>query len=157
MSKRVAVIGAGNLARVRARALLATGEVTICGIASRTLSSARKFGDEIGCDKCFTSYDSLLSTSPEAVLVEVPNVPQDDAVLWALSKGLHVLVGGCLASSSQAATQIRDTALSENLVVEAGFSSRYSAMFREAKRIVTSGQLGKIAAVRSIALWDADP
>jgi len=157
MTKRVAVIGAGNLARVRTKALLDTGGVSICGIASRTLSSARRFGGEVGCDQCFDDYDSLLSTRPDAVLVEVPHVPQDDAVLWALSNGLHVLIGGCLASSSRAGAQIKDMALSKGLVVEAGYSSRYSALWHHVKAIVVGGQLGEIAAVRSIALWDADP
>ena len=157
MTKRIAVIGAGNLARVRTKALLATGEVTICGIASRTLASAAKFGAEIGCDICTDDYETLAETSPDAVLVEVPHVPQDDAVLWALDQGLHVLVGGCLASSSAAATRIRETAADRRLVVEAGYSCRYSPLWSTAKKIVTGGELGRIAAVRTIALWDGDP
>jgi len=90
MTKRIAVIGAGHMARVRAKALLATKKAVICGVASRTLSSAQRFGKEIGCETCLNDFRALAETSPEAVLVEVPHGVQDDAVLWALGQGLHV-------------------------------------------------------------------
>jgi predicted dehydrogenase len=157
MKKRIAVIGAGGMARVRTEAFLATNKATICGVASRTLSSAQKFGDDIGCAKCFTDYHRLVETLPDTVLVEVPHAAQDDIVLWALNQGLHVQIGGCLASSSIVAEQIKSISESRGLVVEAGYDARYSAMWGAAKRLVTDCSLGKTAVVRSIALWDGDP
>ena len=129
MTKRIAVIGAGGMARVRTEAFLATNKAAICGVASRTLSSAQKFGDDIGCAKCFADYQRLVETSPDAVLVEVPHAAQEDAVLWALDQGLHVLIGGCLASSSIVAEQIRSIAVSKGLVVEAGYDACLTQKF----------------------------
>jgi len=157
MIRRIAVIGAGNMARVRSKALLATGQATICGIASRTLASARRFGVEIGCDACYDRYEPLLDTSPDAVLIEIPHQPQDAATFWALEHGLHVLVGGCLASTSQAARQIADVAQAKGLVVEAGYASRYGDLWRRVRSLVQGGELGRLVAVRSIALWAGDP
>ena len=124
MTKRIAVIGAGAMARVRTKAFLATGKATICAVASRTLSSAQKLGNEIGCATCFADYRRLVEISPDAVLVEIPHAAQDDAVLWALGQGLHVQIGGCLASSSIVAEQIMSVAASKGLVVEAGYDAR---------------------------------
>ena len=157
MTKRIVVIGAGSMARVRARALLATGKATICGVASRSLASARTFGGEIECDRCFDDYRHLEGTRPDAALVEVPHAAQDDAVLWALERGLHVLVGGCPAASSTSAKRIGEVAAERQLVVEAGYEARYEATWEAAKQRVTSGDLGTPIAVRSIALWDGDP
>ena len=145
------------MARVRAKALLATGQVTICGIASRTLASARRFGQEIGCEACFDHYESLLGTLPDAVLIEIPHQPQDAATLWALEHDLHVLVGGCLASTSRAGQQIADVAQAKGLVVEAGYASRYGALWRRVRRLIQDCEMGRLVAVRSIALWAGDP
>jgi len=157
MTKRIAVIGAGHMARVRAKALLATKKAVICGVASRTLSSAQRFGKEIGCETCLNDFRALAETSPEAVLVEVPHGVQDDAVLWALGQGLHVLIGGCLATSSDAAERIRRIASDKRLVVEAGHQKRYSGLWQEVKRLITEGELGQVVAIRTMALYDADP
>lgn len=157
MPKRIAVIGAGTMARVRTKAFLATNKATICGVASRTLSSAQELGGELGCAECFSDYQRLAETSPDAVLVELPHSAQDRAVLWALDQGLHVLIGGCLASSSIAAEQIRAIAAGKRLVVEAGYEARYSAVWEATKQRVADGSLGKIAVVRGTALWDGDP
>lgn len=151
------MIGAGNMARVRARALLTTGKAALCGVASRTLSSARTFGEEMGCEMCFDDTRRLAETSPDAVLVEVPHQAQDEAVLWALDQGLHVLIGGCLASSSAAAERIASIAARKGLVVEAGYEARYDAPWEAVRALVADGSLGRIVAVRSIALWDGDP
>ena len=45
--KRIAVAGAGWMARTRARALLASGQAEICAVASRHLDTAQAFGAEI--------------------------------------------------------------------------------------------------------------
>ena len=154
---RLAVIGAGSMARVRSKALLATGEVMLCGVASQHRSTAEAFGSELGCESCFDNYANLSDVSPDAVLVEVPHGVQDQASEWALQNGYHVLIGGCLAGSESAARRIAATSREKGLVVEAGFESRYSTIWGTAKDVVVSGAIGRPVAVQSFALWDADP
>jgi myo-inositol 2-dehydrogenase/D-chiro-inositol 1-dehydrogenase len=155
--RRIAVAGAGNMARVRARALQETGKMTVCGVAARTSASAGAFGAEIGCDECFDDYRKLAQTSPDALLVEVPHGVQDEIVLWALEQGFHVLVGSTLATSMAAANAIAQAARLKSLTVEAGHACRYSEMWIEARRIVRDGDLGRIILARTLALFDADP
>jgi len=157
MAKRIAVIGAGTLARLRTRALLSTKKVIVCGVAARTLASAREFGKEIHCDSCFNDFRELIKTAPDAVLIEVPHGVQDEIVLWVLKQGWHVLIGGCLATTFATAQKIRQIAARKRLVVETGYEARYSAMWAAAKRQITGGILGQIVAVRSIALWNGAP
>ncbi len=155
--KRIAIVGAGGMARTRARALLASGQVNICAVASRHLATAQAFAAEIGCATCFDDYRQLLTVQPDALLVEVPHSAQDEIVFWALEQRLHLLIGGVLAANTENAQRILELSRRSRLVVEAGFEARYSAAWIAAKALLDSGQLGDLVAIRSIALWGGDP
>lgn len=155
--KRIAIVGAGGMARTRARALLASGQVDICAVASRHLSTAQAFAAEIGCATCFDDYHQLITVEPDALLVEVPHGAQDEITCWALEQRLHLLIGGVLATNSENAQRILELSRRNRLIVEAGFQARYSAPWVATKAMLDSGQLGDLVAIRSIALWGGDP
>jgi myo-inositol 2-dehydrogenase/D-chiro-inositol 1-dehydrogenase len=155
--KRIAIVGAGWMARTRARALLASGQVSICAVASRHLATAQAFAAEIGCATCFDDYRQLITVQPDALLVEVPHSAQDEIVFWALEHRLPLLIGGVLAANTANAQRILELSQRSRLVVEAGFEARYSAPWIAAKAMLDSGQLGDLVAIRSIALWGGDP
>ncbi len=155
--KRIAVVGAGNMARVRTKALLETKQAVICGVASRHSATAQKFAAEVLCDRFYNEYRRLADLRPDGLLVEVPHHSQDEIVLWALEEGLNLLIGGCLGSSSVNGEKIRNLAREKKLVVEAGFEARYSGCWEAARQIITDGELGDLVAARSLALWAGDP
>jgi predicted dehydrogenase len=155
--RQIAVIGAGMMARVRARALRATGQAEICAVAARHQASAQAFGGEFGCARCYDDFRRVREASPDAVLVEVPHAAQDEIVLWALESGLAVLIGGSLASSVEAGEAIRELSEARGLVVEAGYEARYHPVWEAARADLAAGRLGRLVAARAIALWDGDP
>lgn len=155
--KRIAVVGAGWMAHVRVKALVDTGRAQVVGVATRHLATAQKFSAELGCTACFDDYRQLLGIQPDAVLVEVPHEAQDAIVLWALQQGLHVLIGGTPATTSDHARQIAEVAQQKALVVEAGYEARYSPAWVYARQLIVAGDIGKLVTVRSIALWNGDP
>jgi predicted dehydrogenase len=155
--KQIAVIGAGSMARVRARALLATGQAQICAVAARHQASAEAFGAEIGCARCYDDFRRVVEASPQAVLVEVPHAAQDEIVLWALATGLPVLIGGSLASSVRVGEAILQLSEARGLVVEAGYDARYHPVWEAAREELAAGRIGRLVAARAIALWDGDP
>jgi myo-inositol 2-dehydrogenase / D-chiro-inositol 1-dehydrogenase len=155
--KRFAVVGAGRMAKIRTEAFLATKRAVLVGVASRSLASARQFAKGFNCQNCFDDYRQLSSCRPDAVLIEVPHQAQDTIAMWALESGYHLLIGGCLSSSVAGGSLIGRTARDKGLVVEAGYEARYKAVWESARRYLKAGDLGKIIAVRSIALWAADP
>ena len=157
MTKKIAIVGAGGMARLRGNALLAVGGAAICGVAARHLERARACAATLGCDAAFDDYRRLPETKPDALLVEVPHAAQDEIVLWALENGLHVLIGGTPAGSLAAARRIAALAREQRLVVEAGFEQRYSPVWETAREMLRHGDLGDLAAIRSIALWNGDP
>ncbi len=157
--KRIAVVGAGMMARVRTQALLATGQATICGVAAKHRERAASLVADLNLTDCasFDDFRQLGQLQPDAVLVEVPHVAQHEIVVWALQSGFHVLVGGALAATADEVADIQRLAHQKGLIVEAGYEARYSALWEAARDAVTSGRLGQPVAVRSIALWAGDP
>ena len=154
---RIAVAGAGFMARRRSLALLATGRAEICGVAARRRSSARRLAEEVGCPLWLDSVHRLLDAHPDAVLVEVPNAEQDAIVLRALDAGLPVLIGGPLSTSVAGGRRILEAARRSRLVVEAGFEARYKPAWEEVVALVGGGAIGRVIAVRTVALWACDP
>jgi myo-inositol 2-dehydrogenase/D-chiro-inositol 1-dehydrogenase len=154
---RLAIVGAGFMARRRARAFLATGRVEIVGVAARHRERAASLAREIGAERAVDDYRQLEAADPEAILIEVPHLAQDAVSLWALASGRHALIGGPLASSMAAGAEIARQAEARGLVVEAGFEARYKASWERAKEILDRGGIGEVVAARSIALWDGQP
>ncbi len=145
------------MARRRLEALAATGEVTPCAIASRHADSARRLAALYGDLPALDDYRQLVRAAPDAVLIEAPHQIQDEAALWALQQGLHLFIGGPLATNTEAALALQQLASSQNLVVEAGFEARYKPVWALARRLVRSGRLGVLTAGAGTALWAADP
>jgi myo-inositol 2-dehydrogenase/D-chiro-inositol 1-dehydrogenase len=154
---RIAVAGAGFMARLRGKAFLETGQAIICGVAATHEETARACAEELGCDRWFSDYRRLRETRPDALLVEVPHHAQHAIVAWALEAGLPVLIGGSLAATAAEGEAIRDLAAAKGLVVEAGYQARYQDLWETARTLMHDGTIGDLVAVRSIALWGGDP
>jgi predicted dehydrogenase len=154
---RLAVIGAGRMARRRLEALVATGGVVLSGVAARRLDSARAFAADFGGVPAFDDYRTLAATRPNAVLVEVPHHVQDAAARWVVDQGWHLLLGGPLAVTTKAGRTLARAADRRGVIVEAGFEARYKPVWETAKTLVTSGRLGRVLTVNAVALWRCDP
>ena len=155
--KRIAIVGAGNMARTRGRAFLDTGRAEICGVAARRRETAERCAGELGCAVFDDDFRRLVQTRPDAVLIEVPHRVQDEVTLWALDAGYDLLVGGCLASSLENGKRIVEMANRSGRIVEAGFQRRYDPAWEEIRRLVVGGELGAPVMAVAMALWNPDP
>jgi myo-inositol 2-dehydrogenase / D-chiro-inositol 1-dehydrogenase len=120
VEKRIAIIGAGYMARVRGKAFLDTARAVVCAVASQHENMGRACAKELGCSSYFDDFHRLEELKPEAILIEVPHEVQDGIALWALDAGYDLLIGGSLASSVQAGRRILDMATQHGRIVEAG-------------------------------------
>lgn len=155
---KIAVVGAGRMARVRTNAFLASSKkCAICCVASKRIENAQALAREIGCHRFTDDYREILADRPDAVLIEVPHAAQDKSAPWALKSRLNVLIGGCLATNVTVGLQITRLADRNRLVIETGYEARYKQVWNVAKRYLKSGRVGEIIAVRSVALFNADP
>jgi predicted dehydrogenase len=152
---RIGVAGSGRMAAVRARALAAVPGVEIVGVASRRPDRAAALAASLDCAG-FDSYAGLAATRPDALLVELPHRVQDDVVHRALVGGMHVLVGGPLASDPTTAREVVRLAEAGGRVVEAGYEARYKEVWRTTRRLLADGAIGELVCVRAIAQLDQD-
>ena len=67
---KIGILGAGNISRKVAPALVALPEIECYAVASRELTKAEDFAREFGFTKAYGSYEALLS-DPEVELVYV--------------------------------------------------------------------------------------
>ena len=155
--KRIAIAGAGGMARTRGKALVETGRAEICALASRHLQSASACATELGCDVCFDEYRRLADCHPDAILIEVPHRVQDEIARWALEAGFDVFIGGSLAPSVAQGERIAEKAAREGRIVEAGYQGRYNPAWEETRRLVRSGELGEPVMAVTMAFWNGDP
>ena len=124
--QRIAIVGAGNMARARGRAFLDTGRAEICGVAARRAQRAAKAARlSWGATFSAMTFADWRRPGPDAILIEVPHRVQDEVSIWALDAGYDLLVGGCLASSVENGRQIVELAARNSRIVEAGFQRRY--------------------------------
>ena len=154
---RIAVVGAGNMARVRGQAFLDTERAEICGVAARRRETAERCAAELGCAVSGDDYRRLAGTRPDAVLIEVPHRVQDEATTWALDAGCDLLIGGCLASSLENGKRIVEMTNRSERIVEAGFQRRYDPAWEEIRRLVAGGELGPPVMAVTMALWNPAP
>ena len=154
---RIAIVGAGNMARARGRAFLDTGRAEICGVAARRAQRAASCAAELGCGIFCDDFRRLEEARPDAILIEVPHRVQDEVSIWALDAGYDLLVGGCLASSVENGHQIAEMAARNSRIVEAGFQRRYDPAWEEIQRLVAGRELGAPVMAVTMALWNPDP
>ena len=155
--KRLAVVGASTMARVRTEAFLSLGSCRLCGVAARRSERARAFAESFGCPDHTDDYRALADLKPDVVLVAVPHDVQDEVVLWSLEQGFHTLIGGCLARNVETAERIAALARTKGVVVETGYEARYKGVWERTKALLDEGAVGTLVAVRSVALYPATP
>jgi myo-inositol 2-dehydrogenase / D-chiro-inositol 1-dehydrogenase len=154
----IAVVGAGRMAVVRSLAFLAvSSNCRISIVAAKHLDRAQALADRLGCSRYTDDYHEILYENPDAVLIETPHLIQDHVTCWALESGLHVMIGGCLATRSHVGLKIIRLATEHSLIVETGYESRYKDVWHIAESEIRSGKIGRVIAVRGTALFNADP
>jgi len=155
--KRCAVVGVGNMGRVRTDAFIETGRVEVCGVAARHADRARQFAQTHGCENYSDDFRNLKKFDPDFYLIETPHHAQEAIVRWVIGTGTPVLIGGCPASTVEEARWILAAAEQKKVVVEAGYEARYKQCWERTKAILASNVLGEVVAVRAVALYPASP
>ncbi len=155
--KRIAVIGAGMMARIRGRAFLQTGQTEICAVASQHRATAQRCAAELGATLSYDDFRRIDESQPDAVLIEVPHSAHDVIVPWALEAGFDVLIGGNLASSVKTGRKILELATHYQRIVEVGFQCRYEPAWKAVRRLVNDNTLGEPIMAVSMAFFKPNP
>ncbi len=139
------VAGLGNHAINRVMPAIAAAGNQITSIYSRNIDKARKEGVKYN-SRAFDNLDTMLETGDfEAIYIASPNFLHYSQTKAALSSGKHVLLEKQMALKSSEAKELVDLAKEKNLKLAIGFHMRFNPAIMDAKRVLSSGELGDIA------------
>ncbi len=143
----VAIVGCGLIGQKRATAL-GSSRLTVC--ADRELGRAeqlaRRYG---GCAATADWHDAVTRPDVSLVIVATHHDSLAEITHRAIDAGKHVLVEKPAGKCVSDIRALPALAAQKGVLVHVGFNHRYHRAFRQARRIVDSGELGPLMFLRA--------
>jgi len=138
-------VGAGMVAELHHRAALLGGHITVAGVVEPRPGLARRRAEQWGTT-CYPSLAAALDDEAvQAVFVLSPPDAHEEAALTALAAGRPVLIEKPVAEPDGIA-RIEAAAAAPGLACMPGHNYAYQPEFTALRRLVRSGDLGRIRA-----------
>ncbi len=149
---RVAVIGTGGISTSHIRAYLNQPDVEIVAGCDLIEGKAEEKFNQLGVigAKYFTDYKEMIDTVEiDAVSVCTYNCTHAECTIYALQHGINVLLEKPFTVTLEEAVEVMKVEKESGKIVSVGFQPRFDANMQMIKKIVQSGQLGKIYYVQT--------
>ncbi|MFC0205012.1 Gfo/Idh/MocA family protein [Novosphingobium soli] len=151
MAVNVAVIGLGKMGISHlaiANALSQLNVTAICDTSEIVGNVLQKYTKL----PFISDFDKLLDQPGlEAVIVATPTTTHDWMARKAIDKGLHVFCEKPLTLSSAVSRELAASAEAKGLVTQVGYHNRFIGTFREVKKLLDAGAIGKVSHVQGEA------
>jgi len=144
---RVGIIGTGWIAESHIKNYLQMPDVEIVAGADLIDGKAEKFfkSYELSDVKCFKSHKELIDSGLcDAVSICTYNATHAECAIYALRHGVHVLLEKPMCVTLDEAVAICKAEKESGKILSIGFQPRFDANMQMVKKIVQSGELGKI-------------
>ena len=139
---RVGIVGFGSIGSQHARVIDSHANLDLVGIAdikvSRILDKFRA--------KFYDSIDELIRLKPDYVVIATPTITHTEIADFFLSKRIGVLIEKPISNSFDSALTLISRA-GDDCFARVGHIERFNSASIEAKRLITSGQIGKVISV----------
>jgi predicted dehydrogenase len=144
----VAIIGAGNIGRIRARVIASCPESRVRVVADVDAARARDLAQSVGAEATTDWRAAVRAPEVDLVVVSTPTKFHAQAAISALAAGKHVLCEKPLARSVAEAEEMVAEAEARERVLKTGFNYRYMAHVRKARQLIETGALGPLHFLR---------
>jgi len=144
---RVGIIGTGWIADAHMASYLRMPDVEIVAGADLVPGKAEAFFKKHGVEnvKCFPNHKAMLdSIELDAVSVCTYNRTHAECSIYALGKGVNVLLEKPMCVTTEEAVEICRAEKKSGKVLSIGFQPRFDPNMQMIKKIVDSGELGRI-------------
>ncbi|SFR80205.1 Gfo/Idh/MocA family protein [Anaeromicropila populeti] len=140
---KMAILGAGAIARTMAATTQKMNDVTNYGIASRDYTKADAFAKEFGFQKAYGSYEEMLSDPEiEFVYVATPHSHHYQHVKLCLNSGKHVLCEKAFARNAKEAREMISISRAKNLLLAEAIWTRYMPLRKTLDELLASKIIG---------------
>ena len=149
---RIGVIGTGGISGAHIKTYKAQPDVELVAGCDLIPGKAEKKFAECGVEgaKFFTDYKEMIDTmNLDAVSVCTYNRTHAECTIYALEHGLHVLLEKPMTVTLDEAVAIRKAEKKSGKIVSVGFQPRFDANMQMIKKIVQSGELGRVFYVQT--------
>lgn len=164
---RMALVGAGAVAREYFGSLREVRELSLCAIVDNDAAARATAASDFGVP-AFESVRDLLADPacrPDAALVATPPAAHEEACLSLLSAGVHVLCEKPLAPTWTVATRMLAAAARHDVVLMMASKFRYVPDVVEARTMVREGRIGDVvlfentfgSPIDMTERWNSDP
>lgn len=141
---KVGIAGYGKIGKLRANILSERKDVKIVGIYDVVKP------ERIENITFYNSYDDLLNAELDAVFICAYNTVLAEYTAKALNKGVHVFCEKPPAMKTEELGIVFEALKSSKKKLKYGFNHRYHYSVIEAKKIVDSGEMGKLLWMRGV-------
>lgn len=149
---RIGIIGTGGISCSHIQAYLNQPDVELVAGCDLIPGKAEKrFTDyKVEGAKFFTDYKEMIDTMElDAVSVCTYNCTHAECAIYALEHGLNVLLEKPFTVTLEEAIEVMKAEKKSGKIVSVGFQPRFDANMQMIKKIVQSGELGKVYYVQT--------
>lgn len=149
---RIGVIGTGGISGSHIKTYIAQSDVElVAGCDLIPGKAEKKFEEyEVKGAKFFTDYKEMIDTmNLDAVSVCTYNRTHAECAVYALEHGVNVLLEKPMSVTLDEAVAIRKAEKKSGKIVSVGFQPRFDANMQMIKKIVESGELGRVFYVQT--------
>jgi myo-inositol 2-dehydrogenase / D-chiro-inositol 1-dehydrogenase len=151
----IALVGAGRMGATHLRALPRSRRVQLRAICDPAPGAAA-LGELAGVPVDTELEQTLQREDVGAVLIAAPTPLHEVLAAAALAAGKHVLCEKPLTFDAAADVRLAAQADRQGLCLHVGFWRRHAWPYREARRLIAAGEIGRPRLLR-LAQWDAEP
>lgn len=153
MTVKFAILGAGRIGQVHARAVTATPGATLVVIADPMVDAAKKVADAYGCD--IRSIDEIAASDDvDAVAICTPTNTHADLIEQFAKTGKAVFCEKPVDLSLERVKTCLKTVEDQGATLMVGFQRRFDPDFMALKKTIEDGRIGN---VEMITLTSRDP
>lgn len=159
---RFGLVGCGQIAKcnhVPEMKKLGKTKGEIVALFDIKKGKAAKFAkeQELGDVKICKSFEELLASEIDAVIIATPNDCHFPQTITALEHGKHVLVEKPMASRVEDADKMINLSKKKGLVLQVNQSLRFVPMYAEIQKRIAAGAIGNPMHIRCIRCSTASP
>ena len=146
---RVAIVGAGAIARAHADALAASPHFSLVTVVDVDAARAAALADKFGA-RSATTIDALTDGSVDAAIVSTPPVTHRDIAVTLLEAGVHVLCEKPFALGRRNAYAMAEAAKRCGRVLTMATKFRFVNDLTIARDAIAAGKIGKLYRVNNV-------
>lgn len=144
---RVGVVGVGKMGLSHLSIVRALEHVELVGVVDATEYLLDVLHKYTGASTYPTMEKMLEHASPDAVIIATPTGSHAALVRSALERGVHVFCEKPLTLRAAESAELAALAEERGLVAQVGYHNRFIATFREVKRLLELGAIGRLTHV----------